>query len=147
MATPNLEPSRGRVVLLEPNAALRSAIVTLLRAETYSVEVTDTFEHVRELATRADNSVVLVAWQSMEGLLAEGRRASLVALTRHLRLVVMVPRAWARLLEHTDLAAAVTQLIAKPFEADELLARLDAALATEVEPAEARAPSQRPRSV
>lgn len=136
MPTPNPEPSRGRVVLLEPNAALRSAIVTLLRAEQYEVEVAAAFEHVQNLAKAHRKTVALVAWQSMQGLLAEDRRASLVEVTRHLRLVVMVPRAWARLLENTDLATAVTSLIAKPFEADELLAKLNIAFAAPIEAAE-----------
>lgn len=141
MATPNLEPSRGRVVLLEPNAALRSAIVTLLRAEQYNVEISDSFEHVQELANAPGNTVALVAWQSMQGLLAEARRESLLEVTRRLRLVVMVPRAWARLLENTDLPTAVAQLIAKPFEADELLAKLNAAFAPMVQSADAPSPS------
>ena len=45
------------------------------------------------------DEVALVAWQAMDGLLADDHRHHLQQLTQRLRLVVMVPRAWARLLE------------------------------------------------
>jgi DNA-binding response OmpR family regulator len=48
---------------------------------------------------------------------------------RELRLVVMVPRRWARMLEGTDLG--VTGVIAKPFGADELVNSVRQALTDE----------------
>jgi DNA-binding response OmpR family regulator len=134
MPDPKAQPSRGRVLLLEPNAPLRAAILTILSAEHYQTEAVDTLDEVLPRAARDERSVALVAWQSMEGLLAEEHRHDLVELSRRLRLVVMVPRRWARLLGATDLPAAVTGLISKPFEADELIASIDAALARTVEP-------------
>jgi CheY-like chemotaxis protein len=124
--------SRGRVLLLEPNAALRSAISTILAAEQYEVEIVDSLEQVLGLEAAADRAVALVAWQAMHGLLDDARRAELTDITRRLRLVVMVPRHWWRLLEATDLGRVVTGLIAKPFQADELIEVLNAALASEL---------------
>jgi CheY-like chemotaxis protein len=132
MQSPHAEQSRGSVLLLEPNAALRSAIVTIATAERYRVELVETLEQVLQRATDHKEIVAVVAWQSMQGLLAEEQRSNLVKLTRRLRLVVMVPRRWARLLEGTDLSRSVTALIAKPFQADELIEILQAAFATKV---------------
>jgi DNA-binding response OmpR family regulator len=128
-----VDASQGRVLLVEPNPGLRSAILAVLAAERYQVE---TCESLGEVLIRHDGHahvIALVAWQSMEGLLAEEHRHRLLALTSRLRLVLMVPRRWARLLEHTDLGMAVAGLVAKPFEADELLATLKHALGTPVE--------------
>jgi FixJ family two-component response regulator len=115
--------------VLEPNAALRSAIVTLLAAEEFEVQKLESLEEVLVAATETCDTVALVAWQTMQGLLAEEHRRHLVELNRRVRLVIMVPRHWARLLESTDLPECVTAMVAKPFQADELLSKLESALA------------------
>jgi DNA-binding response OmpR family regulator len=112
------------ILLVEPNAPLRSAIRTLLAAERYQVELCDSLEQVRTRTNGRQSAIALVAWQSMDGLLAEDRREHLVELTRGVRLVLMVPRRWSRLLQQTELCHAVAGLVAKPFEADELLGTL-----------------------
>jgi DNA-binding NtrC family response regulator len=129
METRAVEPSRGRVLLLEPNAALRSAIRTILIAERYEAEVVESLDQALELANAADHTVALAAWQTMQGLLTEDHRIELAEINRRLRVVVMVPRRWARLLAATDLSSAVVGLISKPFEADELIETLSAAFA------------------
>jgi DNA-binding response OmpR family regulator len=134
MQTPVALRGRYRVLLLEPNVALRSAITTILGAEQYRVDVVDSLEQLLEESAPFDTTVALVAWQGMHGLLAEERRSDLADVTRRVRLVLMVPRPWWRLLEGTDLTRAVTALIAKPFEAEELLATVQTALAAEISP-------------
>jgi DNA-binding response OmpR family regulator len=134
MPDPVVQPTRGHVLLLEPNASLRAAVLTILSAEHYQTEAIDSLDEVLARASSTERSVALVAWQSMEGLLAEEHRHHLAELCRRLRLVVMVPRRWARLLEVTDLPATVTALISKPFEADELIETLEAALARPIAP-------------
>jgi two-component system nitrogen regulation response regulator GlnG len=109
----------GRVLLVEPNAALRSAIVDVLAAERYQVEACDSLDEVMRSVVDQGTDVALVAWQRMEGLLSEERRDHLADLTRRLRLVLMVPRGWARMLEGSDLGVAA--LVPKPFDADELI--------------------------
>jgi DNA-binding response OmpR family regulator len=121
-----------RILVLEPNHQLRSALINLLTAEHYEVQTCDSLEQVVARNDDGRPTVAVVAWQSMEGLLAEEQRQTLSQLTRRLRLVIMVPRRWARLLEKTDLADTVAGMVAKPFEADELLDKLRAALATPV---------------
>src|SRR5438105_7065153 len=122
-----------RILVLEPNSQLRAAVLSLLAAERYTVEECDSLEQVLARHDDARPTVALVAWQSMEGLLAEEHRHTLREVTRRLRMVVMVPRRWARLLESTDLSETVAGLVAKPFEAEELLDKLQAALAIPVD--------------
>jgi DNA-binding response OmpR family regulator len=127
-----------RILMLEPNQQLRAALRGLLTSEHFVVMECDSLDQV--LAPMDDDrpTVALVAWQSMEGLLAEEHRHLLSEITRRLRLVLMVPRRWARLLETTDLGDTVAGLVAKPFEAEELLEKLHTALATPVESALAK---------
>ena len=125
---PPPDASLGHVLLVEPNPALRSAILAVLDAERYQVEACESLEQVLIRQDGRARVIALVAWQSMEGLLAEQHRQRLVEVTSRLQLVLMVPRRWARLLESTDLGAAVAGLILKPFEADELLTTLQHAL-------------------
>jgi CheY-like chemotaxis protein len=122
-----VEPGPAHVLLIEPNPAVRSAILSVLAAERYEVEACDSLQQV--LGSSAGAPVVaLVAWQSMEGLLAEERRHQLIDLTRRLKLILMVPRRWARLLERTDLGVAVAGLVPKPVDVDELLHTLQRVL-------------------
>jgi DNA-binding response OmpR family regulator len=118
-----------RVFLIEPNATLRSAVVAVLTAEHYQIQ---TCSSLRDVLLRTEDhapTVALVVWQSMDGLLAEERRRALAELTQRIRLIVLVPRHWARLLKQTDIATTVAGIVAKPFEADELLHALRRALA------------------
>jgi hypothetical protein len=71
------------------------------------------------------SSVALVAWQGMDGLLTEDYRHDLLECVRRLRLVIMVPRRWRRLLDAGALGSA--QLLEKPFDGDELLASISRA--------------------
>ena len=123
----------NRVLVLEPNPALRSAILTVLAAEHYDAEACQSLEQALACADGSADTLALVAWQSMEGLLAEEHRDHLVELTRRLRVVVMVPRTWARLLESTDVGKIVSGLVPKPFVAEELLSTLREALAQPVD--------------
>jgi DNA-binding response OmpR family regulator len=120
LGLPSGREAAPRVLLVEPNAALRSAIVDVLAAERYDVEPCDSLHDVLQSCAGNDSDVALVAWQRMDGLLAEERRHHLAELTQRLRLILMVPRGWARMLESSDLGVAA--LVPKPFNADELIA-------------------------
>ena len=122
-----------RVLLVEPNAPLRSAVVAVLKAEQYRVQTCGSLQDALVEADGQAPTVALVAWQSMNGLLAEEHRHALEDLTRRVRLVVMVPRHWARLLDQTDVASTVAGIVAKPFAADELLHVLGRALRVPVD--------------
>jgi DNA-binding response OmpR family regulator len=135
METRGGEARPVRVLLLEPNAALRSAIQSILAAERYETQVVDSLEDALNQFDASDHTIALVAWQTMQGLLAEERRPELAEVNRRLRMVVMVPRRWSKLLEATDLPSSVSGLIAKPFEADELIEALSAAFAASTDDA------------
>ena len=122
-----------RVLLVEPNASLRSAVVAVLKAEQYRVQTCGSLQDALVQADGQVPTVALVAWQSMNGLLAEEHRHALEDLTRRVRLVVMVPRHWARLLDQTDVASTVAGIVAKPFAADEPLHVLGRALRVPVD--------------
>jgi DNA-binding response OmpR family regulator len=128
--TSELEDSqRPPVLLVEPNSPLRSGLQALLTGAHYPVEVCDSLDHVRARADGRADVIALVAWQSMQGLLAEDHRDELASLTHRVRLVLMVPRRWERLLDQTDLRGAVAGMVSKPFDADELLDALQRASA------------------
>ncbi|MCA1644649.1 MAG: hypothetical protein LC797_03975 [Chloroflexi bacterium] len=129
----NVDAGLGHVLLIEPNPTVRSAIVSVLVAERYQVEACDSLQQVLARTDGGAQVVALVAWQSMDGLLTEAHRQHLIELTRRLKVVLMVPRRWARLLERTDLGAAVAGLIHKPVDADELLSTLRRVLPSPVD--------------
>jgi DNA-binding response OmpR family regulator len=135
MLVKRTDQSGVRVLLLEPNAALRAAIQTILSAEGYQIQVCSSLEQLVVRAHASPTAIALAAWQTMDGLLAEEHRHDLSLLTRHVRLVLMVPRRWARLLESTDLRDSIAGMVAKPFAAEELLDALEAALSVPVEAA------------
>jgi DNA-binding response OmpR family regulator len=125
--TLNVDGHRPCVVLLEPNVGLRRAIHELLTTEDFEVLDCTSLEQVMQYAAVGEpRRVALVAWQSMEGMLADEHRHHLVQLTQRLPLVLMVPRRWKRLLEGSDLD--FVGMVAKPFGADELLDTVRAAL-------------------
>jgi hypothetical protein len=105
----------------------------LLAAENYCAEACDSLDEVQLRGNGHARVVALVAWQCMEGLLAEEHRHRLVDLTQRLRLVLMVPRRWFGLLERTQLGTALAGIVAKPFEADDLLHTLEHALVSPVD--------------
>ena len=127
------DTTEPRVLLVEPNAPLRSAVVAVLSAEQYRVQICGCLQDVLAHTDGLAPTVALVAWQSMEGLLAEEHRHALVELTRQVRLVLMVPRHWAKLLEQTDVASTVAGIVTKPFLAEELLRVLQQALLVPVD--------------
>jgi DNA-binding NarL/FixJ family response regulator len=118
-----------RVLLVEPNSTLRLAILDVLQGNSFAVEACDSLEQVMHRAPDGREAVALVAWQAMGGLLADEHRNHLVKVTNCVRLLVMVPRRWARLLDATDLSAVVAGIVPKPFEAEELVAAIRAAAA------------------
>ena len=116
-----------RVLLVEPNAPLRGAVVAVLEGAEFEVTLCDTLDQVLAQPSAEQGGVALVAWQAMDGLLADEHRIHLLKLTHRVRLVIMVPRRWSRLLDATGLGDVVAGIVPKPFEADELIAAVRAA--------------------
>jgi DNA-binding response OmpR family regulator len=108
-----------RVFVLEPKPDLRRAVEEVLGAEGYTVESCTSLQDLLTRSSLSHCDLALTAWQSMEGLLADEHRHDLVQLASRIPLVIMVPRSWLRALQPLDLA--VRGLLAKPFDAEELL--------------------------
>ena len=127
-----------RIFVVEPNVAVRAGIVDILASEQYEVQVCTSLGQVIRAAASHPSSVALVAWQGMDGLLTEEHRHDLVECVRRLRLVIMIPRRWSRLLDADALASA--QLLEKPFDGDELLAVIKRARFAQLESPTAPSP-------
>jgi len=113
-------PSRfAHVFLLEPKADLRHALEELLSAQGYLVVACDSLPDLLARATATRCDLALIAWQGMQGLLADEHRRDLTQLAERLPMVIMVPRSWFRVLHPPDLA--VRALLGRPFDAEELL--------------------------
>ena len=84
-------------------------------------------------SANGEHDVALVAWQSMEGLLADEHRHTLAQLTDRLSMVLMVPRRWLRLLDQSEYGFVA--MISKPFDADELLRTMTLAFSSHGETA------------
>ena len=102
-------------------------MLAVLEGAEFEVTLCDTLDQVLLQTSAEHGAVALVAWQAMDGLLADEHRNHLLNLTRRVRLVIMVPRRWSRLLDATDLGDIVAGIVAKPFEADELIGAVRAA--------------------
>ena len=111
--------SPRRVLLLEPSPSLRQAVEAVLSAEGYLVTPCDSIEQLVARAHESAPELALAAWQTLNGLLSDERRHDLAAVTRRVRLVLMVPRSWLRILQPGELGLA--GLLAKPIDPDELL--------------------------
>jgi DNA-binding response OmpR family regulator len=107
------------VFVVEHNATLGRAILELLSAEGYTVETSESLEDLVARAQTSPCDLALIAWQKLQGLLADGRRHDLVQHATLIPMVVMLPRSWLRVLHPPDLP--VRGLLAKPFDAEELL--------------------------
>jgi len=90
----------------------------VLTADGYQVQTCDSLPRLMAHAPFAERDLALVAWQSMQGMLADEHRHELARFAARVPIVLIVPRRWLRLLQQTDLCA--TALLPKPFDPDEL---------------------------
>jgi DNA-binding response OmpR family regulator len=111
-----------RILLLEPNPVLHQTLHDLLMAAGYQVVTCDSVEELVSSARAGPPLLALAAWQSLEGLMIDERLHDLAAVSRHLRLVPMVPRGWLSVLRPAELG--VTAVLARPVEPQELVALL-----------------------
>ena len=102
----------------------RQAIQDILMAAGYEVVVCQSVEHLVASAHEGPPELALAAWQSLEGLLTDDRLHDVVAVSRRLRLVPMVPPGWLSVMRPAELGVA--GVLSRPVESDQLLALLSA---------------------
>ena len=119
--------SRGRVLLLEDDVALRGLLQEALLAEGFAVTIHESFEQLRTAAAehRAD-IVVADFWGGGQRTLLESDREEIRELGALLPVILLTGRSWAA--ETTAEELGALGLMRKPFDLDELIRALEAAL-------------------
>jgi len=119
--------TRGRVLLLEDDLALRSLLQEALAAEGFDVRPCDTFEELRDAAAeRAADLVVADFWGDSQRSLPDGERQEISQLCSFLPVVLLTGRTWAAETSAQELGTRA--LIRKPFDLDHLLETVEQAL-------------------
>src|ERR1700730_10529689 len=112
--------SRGRVLLLEDDLALRSLLHEALTGEGFDVRECETFEEVRDAAAAQHGDLVVAAfWGSSQRSLPDDERDEIQELSALLPVVLLTGRTWAAEASAQELGARA--LIRKPFDLDHLL--------------------------
>jgi two-component system nitrogen regulation response regulator GlnG len=120
--------SRGRVLLLEDDLALRSLLHEALAGEGLGVRACATFEEVRAAATNRDGDLVVADfWGGSQRVLPAHERREIAELCALLPVILLTGRTWAAETNAAELGAWA--LIRKPFDLDNLLETVEGALA------------------
>ncbi|HEV7662136.1 MAG TPA: hypothetical protein VGQ62_01280, partial [Chloroflexota bacterium] len=107
--------TRGRVLLLEDDVALRGLLHEALGGEEFDVRACDGFAELRSLAAgRAGDLVVADFWGGSQRTLPDDERCEIVELCSLLPVVLLTGRSWAA--ETTAAELGARALIRKPFD-------------------------------
>jgi DNA-binding NtrC family response regulator len=119
--------SRGRVLLLEDDLALRGLLHEVLDLEDFEVVLCESYDAIRAAAADAVGDIVVADfWGGAHRTLSETGRDQIGALGQLLPVVLLTGRTWAYGMTAQDLGAWA--LMRKPFDLDDLLHVLDDAL-------------------
>ena|SRR5947209_8622912 len=112
--------SRGRVLLLEDDLALRGVLQEALASEDFEVVLSDSFDALRTAAAAGVADVVVADfWGGAHHALDDLARQQLRELNQLLPVLLVTGRSWAA--ATTAEALGVRAMIRKPFDLDELL--------------------------
>ena len=112
--------SRGRVLLLEDDLALRGLLQEALTSEGLDVQTFDAFEALHAAATGREGDVVVADfWGGAHRALDDLARQQLRALDQLLPVVLLTGRSWA--VGTTAAQLGVRAIIHKPFDLNELI--------------------------
>jgi DNA-binding response OmpR family regulator len=113
--------TRGRVLLLEDDLALRGLLHELLALEDFDVDLCDSYEAIRAAAADAQGDIVVADfWGTAQRTLSDSARAQIVELARLVPVILLTGRSWAHGVTAEELGAWA--LVHKPFDLDELIA-------------------------
>lgn len=119
--------TRGRVLLLEDDLALRGLLMEALGGEEFEVTPCETFAETRERAgERQADLVIADFWGGSQRTLPDNERQEILDLCRLLPVILLTGRTWAAEISADELNAQA--LIRKPFDLDDLIQTIDRAL-------------------
>src|SRR5262249_12799293 len=109
-----------RALLLEDDVALRDLLLEAFLSEDIDVRTCDTFEEVRERASRSEADLIVADfWGGSQRTLPESDRDDIRELCSYLPVILLTGRPWASDISAEELGAHA--LIRKPFDLDDLL--------------------------
>jgi two-component system, NtrC family, nitrogen regulation response regulator GlnG len=112
--------SRGRVLLLEDDLALRGVLQEALASEQFEVITCESFETLRAAAAAAEGDVAVADfWGMAHRSLDDLARQQLQELNQLVPVMLVTGRSWAA--ATTAEALGVRAMIRKPFDLDELI--------------------------
>jgi DNA-binding response OmpR family regulator len=119
--------SRGRVLVLEDDLALRGLLEEVLQLETFEVIICESFEEIRGAAA-AGRADIIVAdfWGGPQRSLSQTGREQIRDLSRLLPIILLTGRTWAGETTAEELGARA--LMRKPFDLEDLLKAIETAL-------------------
>lgn len=119
--------SRGRVLLLEDDPALRGLLLEVLGLEEFEVMMCDSYEEIRLAAADGRGDLVVADfWGGADRFLSDAGREQIRDLAGLLPVILLTGRSWAGEMSAEELGARV--LMRKPFDLDDLLAVIDTIL-------------------
>jgi two-component system, NtrC family, nitrogen regulation response regulator GlnG len=120
--------TRGRVLLLEDDVALRDLLTEALDSDGFEVRPCENFAEVRAAAAAKQADLVVADfWGGSQRNLPDSERHQIRELGSFLPVVLLTGRSWAAEVSAGELGAHA--LIRKPFDLDELLRTVKRVLA------------------
>ena len=119
--------SRGRVLLLEDDLALRGLLQEALGTEDFEVFPYESYGEIREAAARGSAEVVVADfWGGGQRKLSPNDRQEIRELGSLLPVILLTGRTWAAETNADELGARA--LIRKPFDLDVLITAIESSI-------------------
>jgi two-component system, NtrC family, nitrogen regulation response regulator GlnG len=116
-----------RALLLEDDVALRELLLEALSGEGFDVRSCSSFQEIRDAAAAGEADIVVADfWGGSQRTLPDSERQEIRELASYLPVVLLTGRTWAAETSAEELGARA--LIRKPFDLDELLQIIEAAV-------------------
>jgi DNA-binding response OmpR family regulator len=119
--------SRGRVLLLEDDLALRGLLHEVLGLEGFDVVACESYDEIRQAAANERGDIIVADfWGGAQRTLNQAGRDQIHALAGLLPVVLLTGRSWAS--ETTAAELGARALMRKPFDLDDLLKAIESVL-------------------
>ena len=119
--------SRGRVLVLEDDPALRGLLLEVLGLEDFEVIQCDSYDEIRQAAAAEQGDLIVADfWGGSQRTLNDTGRQQIRALTELRPVILLTGRTWAS--ETTAAELGAHALIRKPFDIDHLLKVIETVL-------------------